>query len=133
MAQHRVLAREAGVRYHGSTNTRGFKSNWEVSAAFISTHVMNGAFFYGFLRTINLRSRLTILSNLNWDVKEPTRYSKRAREGTEFPVLWFVLHPSKKRQGVFVFLSRRALVILKVLYLCQIICIAGDVQRQNKL
>ena len=28
--QHRVLARETGVRYHGWTTTRGFKSNGEV-------------------------------------------------------------------------------------------------------
>ena len=32
-----VLAREAGVRYRGRTTTRGFKSNWEVSAAFVTT------------------------------------------------------------------------------------------------
>ena len=37
----------------------------------------------------------------------------RTEKGTEFPVLWFVLHPSKKRHGVF-FLSRRAMAILKV-------------------
>ena len=37
MAQHRVLAREARVRYHGRTTTRGFKSNWEVSAAFVTS------------------------------------------------------------------------------------------------
>ena len=56
----------------------------------------------------------------------------RKEKGTEFPVLWFVLHSSKKRHGVF-FLSRRAMAILKVWYVCQIVCIAGDIQRQNKL
>ena len=37
MAQHRVPAQEAGVRYHGRTTNRGFKSNWEVSAAFVTS------------------------------------------------------------------------------------------------
>ena len=37
VAQHMVLALEAGVRYHGRTITRGFKSNWELSAAFVTT------------------------------------------------------------------------------------------------
>ena len=67
--------------------------------------------FYGFLRTINLRSRLTILSNLCGTLKNP--HAIRKEKGTEFPELWFVLHPSKKRHGVL-FLSRRAMVILKV-------------------
>ena len=67
VVQHRVLAREAGVRYHGRTTSRGFKGNGEVSSAFFSTRA-NGFFFYsfyGFLGTISLRSRLTILSDLN--------------------------------------------------------------------
>ena len=34
VAQLRVLAREAEVRYHGRTTTRRCESNWEVSAAF---------------------------------------------------------------------------------------------------
>ena len=34
-AQHRVLAREVGVRYHGRTTTRGIKSNWDVSATVV--------------------------------------------------------------------------------------------------
>ena len=73
--------------------------------------------------------------------------------------LSFVLHPSRKHQGVqnvmmewgsrwsvwksrslqrswirfLVFLLRRALVILKVWYVCEIISISCDVQSQNKL
>ena len=31
------FAWEAGVRYHGRSTTRGCKSNWEVSAAFVTT------------------------------------------------------------------------------------------------
>ena len=70
VAQHRVRAREVGVRNHGRTTTQGFESNWEVGAAFVTTRANSQTFFsfygfYGFLRTINLRSRLTILSNLN--------------------------------------------------------------------
>ena len=69
VAQHRVLAREAGVRYHGRTTIRGLKSNWEVCAAFVTTRGYGQTFFfygsYGFLRTIDLRSRLTILLNLS--------------------------------------------------------------------
>ena len=52
------------VRYHSRTTTRGFKRNREVSAAFVTTRA-NGSFFYVFLRTINLRSGLTILSSLD--------------------------------------------------------------------
>ena len=37
VAQHRVLAQEAWVRYHGRTTIRGFKSNWEVSSAVVTT------------------------------------------------------------------------------------------------
>ena len=88
--------------------------------------------FYGFLRTINLRSRLTILSNLNsvghWRT-HPLFIKRRARScrccGLAFT--------QPKNVKVFFFLSRRGIVILKVWYVCQIICIAGDVQRQNKL
>ena len=40
---------------------------------------------------------------------------------------------TQKTSRCFFFLSRRAMVILKVWHVCQIICIAGDVQRQNKL
>ena len=36
-SEHRVLAWEAGVQYHGRMTTRGFKSNWEVSSAFVTT------------------------------------------------------------------------------------------------
>ena len=70
-------------------------------------------------------------SQLCGTLKNP--HAIRKEKGTEFPELWFVLHPSKKRHGVFFFLSRKAMVILKVLYVCQIICFAGDAQRQNKL
>ena len=49
-AQHRVLAREAGVRYHGRTTPRGFNtprgSNWEVSAAFVTTRANGWTFFF---------------------------------------------------------------------------------------
>ena len=69
-------------------------------------------------------------SQLSGTLKNP--HANRKEKGTEFPVLWFVFHPSKKRHRVF-FLSRREMVILKVWYVCQIICIVGDVQRQNKL
>jgi len=37
VAQPRIFVREAGVRYHGRTTNRGFKSNCEVSAAFVTT------------------------------------------------------------------------------------------------
>ena len=37
VAQHRLLARVAGVRYHDRTTSRGFKSNCEISAAFVTT------------------------------------------------------------------------------------------------
>ena len=84
------------VRYHGRTTTRGFKSNREVTAAFVTTRVACVAgvigegegkrgspfldyaghagyytcewldlLFFVFLRTINLRSGLTILSSLD--------------------------------------------------------------------
>ena len=45
MAQHKVLAREAGARYHRRTTTRGLKSNWEVSAAFVTTRANSYTFF----------------------------------------------------------------------------------------
>jgi len=37
VAQHRVLARETGVRYHGPTVTQGLKNNWVENAAFVTT------------------------------------------------------------------------------------------------
>ena len=40
---------------------------------------------------------------------------------------------TQKTSRCFFFLSRRAMLILKVWYVCQIICITGDVQRENKL
>ena len=45
-----------------------------------------------------MRSRLTILSNLN-----SVGHAIRKDKGAEFPVLRFVLHPSKKRHSVFFF------------------------------
>ena len=42
VAQHRVLAREAGVRFHGGTTTRGFKSNWEVTFLVLGPVYMEG-------------------------------------------------------------------------------------------
>ena len=45
-AQHRVLAREVGVRYHGRTTTRGIKSNWEVSATVVTTRANGETFFF---------------------------------------------------------------------------------------
>ena len=54
--------------------------------------------FMVFLRAINMRSRLTILSNLN-----SVGHAIRKDKGAEFPVLRFVLHPSKKRHSVFFF------------------------------
>ena len=91
-------------------------------------------FFYGFCffkdYKPELSSHNSFESQLCGTLKNP--HAIRKDKGADFPVLWFVLHPSKKRHGVF-FLSRRAMVILRVWYLCQIICIAGDVQRQNKL
>ena len=70
VAQCRLLSREAGVRYHDRTTMRGYKSNWERSATFVTkrANCLTFLFFYGFyvfLRNINMRSRLTILSNLN--------------------------------------------------------------------
>ena len=105
VAQHRFLAREARVRYHDVTTTRGVKGNWEISATFVTTwRLVRLSFFYGFyvfLRTINLRSRLTILSNLNSveRLRTHTLFVKR-RHG----VPGVVVCPSlKKRQGVFFF------------------------------
>ena len=46
VAQHKVLAREAGVRYHRRTTTRGLKSNWEISAAFVTTCANGYTFFF---------------------------------------------------------------------------------------
>ena len=36
VAQHKVLAREAGIRFHRRTATRGLRNNREVSAAFVT-------------------------------------------------------------------------------------------------
>ena len=53
-----------GSRARGRMTSRGFKDNGEVSSAFVTTRSFFYS-FYGFLRNINLRSRLTIFSNLN--------------------------------------------------------------------
>ena len=71
----RVLSREAEVRYHGRTTSRGFQGNREVSSAFVTTPSFFYS-FYGFLRNINLGpvSQFFRISTV-WDVKEPLRYS----------------------------------------------------------
>ena len=46
VAQHKVLAPEAGFRYHRRTTTRGLKSNWEVRSAFVVTCVNGKTFFF---------------------------------------------------------------------------------------
>ena len=51
VAQHRVLAWEAAVLYHGRTTTRHCISNWKVSAAFVIT-LANGETFF-FLRFLS--------------------------------------------------------------------------------
>ena len=114
--------------------------------------------FMVFLITINLRSRLTILSNLNsvGRYRTHTLFVKRRARSSQCCGLSFTQVKHVKvckelwwnpavsylfeNQGhckdlgfVCFFPSRRALVILKVSYVCQIICIAGDAQRQNKL
>ena len=109
MAQPRVLAREAGVRYHGRTNTRDLKSNWEVSAAFFTKRA-NGytIFFLWFLCFFKdykseVPSHSSFESQLCETLKNP--HAIRKKKDTELAVLWFVLHPSKKRQGVFFFVQ----------------------------
>ena len=65
------------VRYHGRTTTRGFKSNREVRAAFVTTRA-NGSFFYGFFKDYKpeVRSHNSFESRLcGMLIKEPTRYS----------------------------------------------------------
>ena len=46
MAQHRVSAREAGVRYQGRVTIRVLKSNEEVSSTVVSTRANGWAFFF---------------------------------------------------------------------------------------
>ena len=69
--------------------------------------------FYGFFKGYKpeVPFHNSFESQLCGTLKNP--HAIRKDKGTEFPVLWFVLHPTKKRHGVF-FLSRRALVVLKV-------------------
>ena len=77
----------------------------------LSLHVqmVRLSFFYGFygsLRTINLRSRLTILSNF----KSPHVIRKEKARSSWCCGVFFT---HVKNVKVFVFLSRRAMVILK--------------------
>ena len=104
----------------------------------LSLHVrmVRLSFFNGFLRAINLRSCLTILSNLNsvgGTLRIHTLFVKRRARSSRCCGLSLKIKVTAEILDLFFFLSRRAMVILKVWYVCQIICIAGDVQRQNKL
>ena len=104
VAQHRVLAREAVVRYHGRTTIRGLKSNWEVCAAFVTTRGYGQTFFslwfLWFFKDYRpeVPSHNSFESQLCGKLKNP--HAIRKEKGTEFSLFWFVLHPSKKRQGV---------------------------------
>ena len=56
--------------------------------------------FYGFFKDYKpeVPSHNSFESQLCGTLKNP--HAIRKEKGTEFPVLWFVLHPSKKRQDV---------------------------------
>ena len=96
VAQHRVLAWEAGVRYHSWTITRGLKRKCEVNAAFVTTRFLWFLWFFKDYKP-EVPSHNSFESQLSGTLKNP--HAIRKEKGTEFPVLWFVLHRSKKRQG----------------------------------
>ena len=120
MDQHSVLALKDGVRYHRRIATRGPKSKFEVCAVFVNIRA-NGLFFLWFLWFFKdykpeVPSHNSFESQLCGTLKNP--HAIRKEKGTEFgAVLWFVLEiQGHCRDLGFVsfFLSRRAMVILKV-------------------
>ena len=119
MDQHRVLARKAGVRYPRRIATRDPKGKLEVRAVFVNIRANGYTFFFlWFFKDYKpeVPSHNSFESQLCGTLKNP--HAIRKEKDTEFgPVLWFVL----ENQGhcrdlgfVSFFLSRRAMVILKV-------------------